>query len=464
MRPHLLVVTLALGLVAGCGARWVDAVVLGDADAGSDGRAPSPDAMAPAPPTLVWPNPVSSANSDPWIAAHHDGIAEMQPRILLLDFANRFATEAGGVVSPGYDLASTLQPLIDQHVGALRVASQYRGYREPSAPAFVQYQVVKVVDVRDGSGAVNSALVPLTSSTTPTVDYAQLGGAAFAARFGFPDPDRPGSYLGLCSLFEKGVINEVWAMTADPVSSADPPAIKFAPVAETKQAYDGANAPIAGRRVCTSATCIDQALPCSVSVRIVDFNPGRGAGCHLFDVGFVWQSYLSAGVLPRFASVARTFFNFDFDTRFGARFQSFYDACDPAAPPAAGPCILWRSPTEAASGPSASTAFDFSPMSAGCGNVVFPPNATGPSVQAGDPTVSTSCENYGLHNGPAGADLTTPYSNAMALAYYGSNRAVASDCGGAQPTYLLASMPGLGNAAVAADGTPMKNWWVYLFY
>ncbi|MGH7436889.1 MAG: hypothetical protein ACRENE_14550, partial [Polyangiaceae bacterium] len=300
--------------------------------------------------------------------------------------------------------------------------------------------------------------------TNATVDYAPLGGTAFAARYGYTDPARPGAYLGLCSLFEKGIINEVWAMTADPVSASDPPTIKFAPVAETKQAYGATNVPIAGKRVCTGATCIDQAIPCSVTVRIMDFNPGRGAGCHLFGLGFTWESYLSAGVLPRFASVARTFFDFDFDTRFGAPFQSFYDACDPGAPPGTGPCIAWRSSTEAASGPAATKAFDFAPMSAGCGNVVFPPNATGPSAQAGDLTVSTSCENYGLRNGPGGTDLTTPYSNAMAQADYGANPSVATDCGGAQPTYLFASMPGLGNTAVAPDGSPMKNWWVYLFY
>ena len=39
---------------------------------------------------------------------------------------------------------------------------------------------------------------------------------------------------------------------------------------------------------------------------------GRGL---LFDLGFVWQGYLSAGVLPRFSTVAKTFFNFDFARR-----------------------------------------------------------------------------------------------------------------------------------------------------
>jgi hypothetical protein len=102
-------------------------------------------------------------------------------------------------------------------------------------------------------------------------------------------------------------------------------------------------------------------------------------------------------------------------------------------------------------------------LTAGCGNVVFPPNATAYSVQAGDLPVLSSCENYGMHNGVGGADETTPYTNARVDAGYPSNPAL-SDCGGKQPAYLLASMPGRGTTATASDGTPMKNWWVYLFY
>src|SRR5262249_34000378 len=57
----------------------------------------TPDSATPAdagPPdepdagTLIWPNDVSSANSDPWIAEHHDEITEMRPRALILHFAN----------------------------------------------------------------------------------------------------------------------------------------------------------------------------------------------------------------------------------------------------------------------------------------------------------------------------------------------------------------------------------------
>jgi hypothetical protein len=208
--------------------------------------------------------------------------------------------------------------------------------------------------------------------------------------------------------------------------------------------------------------CIKQAVSSTVTTRFYDFNPGRGAGCQLFDTGLVFPDYLTAGVLPALARVAKTFFNFDFDTRFDAGFQSFFGTCPQSSD--AGACIDWSSASKATSGPASQHRFDFSPMSAGCGNVIFPPNATGWSVQTGDITVLTSCENYGLHNGSGGADLTTPYSNAAAASDYANNTFAPSDCGGTQPTYLLSSMPGYGTTAKATDGTPMRNWWVYLFY
>ena len=37
---------------------------------------------------LIWPNAVSSANSDPWIAQHHDEITEMHPKALIINFVN----------------------------------------------------------------------------------------------------------------------------------------------------------------------------------------------------------------------------------------------------------------------------------------------------------------------------------------------------------------------------------------
>ena len=35
----------------------------------------------------VWPNRVSRANSDPWLAEHHDSIRRMNPRVMLINSA-----------------------------------------------------------------------------------------------------------------------------------------------------------------------------------------------------------------------------------------------------------------------------------------------------------------------------------------------------------------------------------------
>ncbi len=429
----------------------------------------------------VWPNACSQANSDPWLYQHHDQIVQERPVALLLDFVDSFHTYENVSAPKGYDIDTIVQPLIQKHIDAFEVASTYHGYNDGTAPPFKTYSVIKVVDARDtagdtGGATVNSSLLPLNSNGT-SVDYSQFATQTWTDRIGIPDPANPGTNLSICQLFEKGIINEVWGMVADPATA------KFDESAETKQAYDATNTPIAGKLLAVSnGQSITKAVPCTVSTRFYDFNPTRGPGCHLHANGHAWERYITAGALPAFAKVASTFFNFDFKTRFNAPFTSFYDVC----PYTTAVCIDWQTPfpsTAAISGPSSSQTFSFSPLTAGCGNVHFPPNATTqyttldqgydiPQTPATAPVADqtmSSCEHYGLHDGTGGADMTTPYSNGLAAEKYkaalGTNASmVATDCGGPQPTYIFASMPGLGNKATASDGTPMKNWWVYEFY
>jgi hypothetical protein len=429
-----------------------------------------------------WPNSCSSANSDPWISAHHDEIVEEHPVALLIDFVNAFTTYTGVNAAAGYDINAVVQPLIQKHVDAFRVASMYHGYNDGSVPAFKTYSVIKIVDARDGNGKNNSSLIPLhTIGGSVSVDYSQFTTQAWTDRIGIQDPANPGNNLSVCQLFEKGIINEVWGMVADPVASGS---AKFDETAESKQAYDANNQPISGRLVAVSnGQDITSAVPCKVSTRFYDFNPTRGPGCHLHANGHAWENYISRGALPAFANVARTFFNFDFKTRFNASFNSFYDVC----PYTSAVCISWQSPfpsTAAVAGASSmKSGWSFSPLTAGCGNVHFPPNATTqytcldpgydiPQTPSSAPTqyeTMSSCEHYGLHDGPGGADETTPYSNAIAAQKYkhalgADANMVATDCGGPQPTYIFASMPGLGTTATTSSGTPMRNWWVYEYY
>jgi len=427
----------------------------------------------------VWPNATSFTNSDPWIAQHHDQIVQMNPHVLVLNYANKCGANDSQTCDPTY-----LQKLIGEHVQAFQWASRYHGYNDPHAPAFVNYDVVKIVDLRDGSGNTNSAMVPIAANED-VLDYAQLDTQAYADLICIADPANPGTNLTLCQLFEKGIINEVWGSVADPAPNGplgNP--VKFGESAESKMVYDSTNVAVSpakfvtvgnGPDISPNSRDANTKLTCKVTTRIWDFNPTRGSGCHLHSLGHLYENYARDAAVPALGKVALPFFNLDFRTRFGAAFNSFYDVC----PYTNDVCIAWQAngglpDVEAMSGTASSQTFDFKDLSAGCGNVHFPANATTQYLTTGDTNVLTSCENYGLHNATGGKDLTTPYTNAMIATKYGETRqdngfdnyanGVASDCGAVQPTYIFGSMPGLGNTATAADGSPMHNWWVYLFY
>ena len=428
----------------------------GAAGAGASGGAGAAgavgDSSAGAGGGYVWPNEQSQANSDPWLSEHHDEIVEMHPKVLVLDYANQFTQDQA-------------QTLVSQHIQAMQWASRYHGYSDPNAKPFINYELAKIVDLTDGGSQVTSTKLPTKgANNTGEIDYAELASQDYADLIGIPDP-ATGQNLDLCGLFEKGLIHEVWGMVADNGSNGSGNG-KFDETAETKVGYDANGQRISPLKLVavSNGTDITRLIPCKVSVRIYDFNPTRGPGCHLHAAGHAWENYISRGALPSFAKVAATFFNFDFDQRFGAGFKSFYNVC----PYTSAVCIDWQSDIHASAGPAAMQSFDFPDMSAGCGNVHFPPNATTQYTTAGDELVQTSCEHYGLHDGTGGKDMTSPYQDAIALKDYQSmgadTRKILYDCGGTQPAYIFASMPGLGNHATAADGTPMKNWWVYYYY
>ena len=71
---------------------------------------------------LTWPNAESFANSDPWLVAHHDELRLMRPRVLVVNYVN-------GLRDP--------RPLLDRLCAALRESSRWQGYRDPTAPPFL---------------------------------------------------------------------------------------------------------------------------------------------------------------------------------------------------------------------------------------------------------------------------------------------------------------------------------------
>ena len=387
--------------------------------------------------TLIWPNATSKANSDPWLTQNHDQIAQLQPRVLVIDL----------------EQTTNAQTLIDQHIAALKEATSWHKYKNPSAQPTVSYQLVKTVQAPKGTGS--------------TVSYTSWNTQAFAdSNLQIKDPADPtGPNLTLCGLFEKGVINEVWCM-----ASTSP---KCGETQEAKQAYDANNAKVANKFVSASNGDSITNLGCKVTVRITDFNSSRGAGCHQHAMGHAWERYMDAQAVPALRKQAARFLNWDLDTR-GAPFTNFYSACNSNSTQLTN-CIVWNSMINAASGTTAARVFNIPDMSGGCGNAHFYPNTTGTysyDANTPDPMVLSSCENYGMHNGVNGADQTTMFTNAMTDTLYGRSQrtcpanqpACDDDCGGHGTTYLYQNFPGPGTMATNADGTPMHDWWVYLFY
>jgi hypothetical protein len=388
---------------------------------------------------VVWPNEMSRANSDPWLAENHDRITQLQPKVLVIDLE-----------SVADDQARTL---IDQHIAALEEASRFHGYDDPSAQPVLAYELLKIVGATKGSGS--------------RIDYNAWNTQAFADEtIQIADPDDPGRNLTLCELFERGVIHEVWCM-----ASTNP---KCGETQEAKQVYEPDGTKVEGRFVHVSNGDNITGLGCSVTARITDFNWSRGAGCHLHALGHAWERYMDSAAVPALAVQASRFLNWDLGQRVGAPFSSFYGACSSNGSQLTD-CLIWESEIRVRSGPSARESFDIADMSDGCGNAHFYPNTTGTysyDASSPDPTVLTSCENYGLKNGPDGKDLKTPYNNAMTDMLYGRSQrtcpsdqpACDDDCGGHGTTYLYQNFPSHGTLAKTDDGKPMRNWWVYLFY
>src|SRR6185436_10548182 len=84
----------------------------------------------------VWPNQTSRANSDPWLAEHHDQIKLMRPRLLLVNFSQEAKPE-------------TLEKLTRGIIAGLAEGSRYHGYKNSNAPVFLDYQIFKFVDLRE---------------------------------------------------------------------------------------------------------------------------------------------------------------------------------------------------------------------------------------------------------------------------------------------------------------------------
>jgi hypothetical protein len=413
----------------GC-SRFVDAVAPLDCSA----RPADPD-CAP----TVWPTDKHGANSDPWLVAHHDVITAMQPRLLVLSFNNGAS-------------ADDVRKTAESQIAALREGSRPHGYADPGAAPFLDYQIVKVVDLADhpppaGWTNPSSSLLP----TTPSGDFdaTALFTARFADAYGFADPATPGRSLSLCELFEQGAINEVWIEDGEAGTRRAPLDV------ERKQVYDSDGRAVADSFLpCVGGGgCLDEII-CGVTVRLAHLDPARGPGCDLQVRGWGIDGMWDA--LPAFAADARAFLDDDFDTRFGVRFHGWADICDQSG----DACVSYPTDSSAAGTYADGTAWMIDPFRQGCGSSRFPPNARERGDFINTTAVQARCQGFGRGGGAGGGDVYAPYT-ADTVA---SAEAAFPDCGGGWQIYWRQSMPGPGSGARSPSGRPLKNWWPFLFY
>ncbi len=409
----------------------------------------------------MWPNATSFANSDPWIPSHHDAIIQMRPKLLVLDFYERWTV-------------AQAQAQAQNRIGAIAQSSQYHGYADSTAPVFLDYDLAGVVDLTDHVVPPNwafesSTILPV--DPTGAFDMTQLFTAKFAPNYGVADPTNPSQFLTLCQLFEQGLINELWLMTGDETTTRRPPAL-----VEYKQVYDAQNVAIAGSfDGCTGYECVPAGVPhCNVTTRIAYLSPFTGVGCDLVSHSVGIEHTVARRAVPYFSDNAVDFFNDDFTARYGMSFNSWDDLvgttgwCTASPPAATTPCIAYPSDTSAqgAYPPSgdggAGGTWTISPFRQGCGTAHFPPNARYKWDYANPQAVASRCEHYNLHDGVGGSDVLDHYSSATETA---SAPASSDECAGGWQIYYRQNIPGLNNAAFTVDGgAQMKNWWPFLFY
>ena len=393
----------------------------------------------------IWPNKVSYRNSDPWLWQNHDKIRKMQPRVLVLNFAN-----------------DTDMKAIREHAeGIIRAnaeATRYHAFNNPDAPRFIEYEVVKYVDLRDQSGPKKgqrtaSSLFPVKSDRKENevlCDYAGFFTDAFAEKLGFRDPRDPSRFLNLNELINLGFVNELWFYAIHDPGDAWP----ARETCEYKQYYDENCRPIEGKHG-PAGNGHDRTMPWSGrSFRIAFFNPHRGVGCSLENIGHTLEWMATTNSVPYYAKYFIEFAELNLKDRFGVPFNELYrtnpSVKDSISYPTKTSMVVKIGDKE----------HKIDPYIAKGGSVHFAPGARYHYDRTSPNVVMSTIENYRMHNGPDGEDLAEQWN----MKRIDTVNNVAPDCMGNWMVFWRQCMPGLDNQCFDDDDKPMKNWWVFMFY
>lgn len=410
-------------------------------------RIPPPKGMAGRPgpwrdpdKTDVWPNATSRANSDPWIAENHDRIRVMKPRLLVINFSNEHQ-------GPQLDEA------VKRLVAALKESSRYHGYRDSRAPAFLQYEVFKSVDLRDKDRSrFDSRRMPVKEGVKGfNFKYRDLFSQEFADLYGVPDPRDPGRNLRLDELVDGGYVHELWMLN----SGHEDPERKVGAfeAVEEKPSYDDAFRK-KGNAWVQAGNGGDPEQPWTGrSLRINSINLGRGTGCAMENLGHALEWMMTSGAIPYFSRYFREYSGHDLKERYGLPVESFYAVQNTGAKveyPDQRTLIVHHDGKD-------HRVDDY--VCAG-GNVHFAPNGRDHYDLANAAPVLSTIEDWRIGSGSGGKDRARPFTNRNFERY----QELAADCQGPWLVYWRQNMPGLNNKSKDDQGRPMKNWWPFLFY
>jgi hypothetical protein len=391
----------------------------------------------------VWPNAQSKANSDDWIRLHHDQIRQMKPRLLVLNFVNGLSAEEA-------------TRRVNALIAAIRESSRYHGYKDPGAPAFLDYQLYKLVDLTDPVLPPEDQRMDGNSSLYPrppdwkegmvNFQYAALFSDRFVEYYNISDPDRPSHKLTLEELVNRGIIHEVWFLGLQGRFGAP------FECTEGKQVYNIDLRKIEGRYTQAGSGGTEEQPFVGRSLRILHINPERGPGCALQSLGQALEALAKSRAVPYFTRYFTEYAGFDLSKRYNLPFDrlSGRDGGTELEYPTPS-SMKYRYKGEYY------TLRNYIPV-AGC--TAFTPVSRREYDLDGPASVLTTIEHYRLGDGENGKDRAETWT----IQKYARYRGLANDCMGPWLVYWQQNMPGLDNKARDDNGRPMKNWWPFLFY
>jgi hypothetical protein len=381
------------------------------------------------------------------------------PRVLLINFSNEHDR-------------SHLDRLTKQLIAALAESTRYHGYADAKAPAFLEYQVFRFVDLRDPAPdrrasrrepdvAGNSSQIPVKNPAATkgfNMKYREYFSDKFAAHYAVPDPRDARRFLRLDELLDAGYIHEVWFFESGNVKAR--PHTGSYEVVEQKPRYNAQFQKIGNEWVQAGNGGDDDMPWVGRSCRIGCINASRGVGCFLESLAHGIEGNCNSGAIPYFTKYFREYADFNLKERYKLPFDSLYGV------DYGGGQIEYPDATtmEVTHRGQKYKVVNYIPAG---GSAHFPPNARGHyDLDNPNPVLST-IEDWrigsgtgSLPGGPGGKDLAKPFTNRAFQPY----RDLSPDCMGPWLIYWRQNMPGLANRQKDDAGKPMKNWMPFLFY